>query len=276
MELGDTHGRDSRGLDCPFIRWGPERSWIKGSNAQVAPCVHLPVMTLRTIPWFLNCSRAPGLPWIPHAFDCLLLHDQLTPPHILSVWSSRDGLRGIAIRCVPHIFLILLLLFRDTFHGCISFLWLLLCSVCVIVAFLLLLLFTVSLIVAFCWYCYCLEFVLLLHLVVIVMVWCWFCYVASFVVGCFWYLFLYYCMFVVCFVYYLLLVLLVLFARDVRPGWMPPPRWGVYGVPMSDAWVVFLPRGSPYTRSSELFSSQAHGYLFLWSFAFFLLLLIML
>ena len=165
MELGDTHGRDFRGLDCPFIRWSPERSWIKGSNAQVAPCVHLPVMTLRTIPWFLSCSRAPGLPWIPHAYDCLLLPDQLTPPHILSVWSSRDGLRGIAICCVPHIFLILLLLFRDTFHGCISFLWLLLCSVCVIVAF--------------CLYRYCLLLVLLLHFVVVVMVWCWFCCVSS-------------------------------------------------------------------------------------------------
>ena len=58
------------------------------------------------------------------------------------------------------------------------------------------------------------------------------------------------CMF---FVYYLLPVLLVLSARDVRPGWMPPPRWGVYGIPMSEAWVAFLPRGSPYTRSSELF-----------------------
>ena len=197
MELGDTHGRDSRGLDCPFIRWGPERSWIKGSNAQVAHCVHLPVMTLRTIPWFLSCSRAPGLPWIPHACDCLLLHDQLTPPHILSVWSSRDGLRGIAIRCVPHVFLILLLLFRDTFHGYISFLWSLvfvwLLHFYIVIVFvlllllLILLLFGVCFIVAFCCYCY---------------VWCWFCYVASFVVGCcFWYLFLYYCMFVVCFVY---------------------------------------------------------------------------
>ena len=176
MELGDTHGRDSRGLDCPFIRWGPERSWIKGSNAQVAHCVHLPVMTLRTIPWFLSCSRAPGLPWIPHACDCLLLHDQLTPPHILSVWSSRDGLRGIAIRCVPHIFLILLLLFRDTFHGCISFLWLLLCSVCVIVAFLFIsLLFTVSLVVAFCCCCYGLVLVLLC---IICCQYCWYCLLA--------------------------------------------------------------------------------------------------
>ena len=48
-------------------------------------------------------------------------------------------------------------------------------------------------------------------------------------------------MFVVCFVYYLLLVLLVLSARDVGPGWMPPPGWGVYGMPMSEAWVAFLP-----------------------------------
>ena len=211
-----------------------------------------------TCPWWrsglfrgFSCSRAPSLPWIPHACDCLLLHDQLTPPHILSVWSSRDGLRGIAIRCVPHIFLILLLLFRDTFHGYISFLWSL--------VFVWLLHFYIVIVYCssyccFCWCCYCLEFVLLLHLVVIVMVWCWFCYVASFVVGCcFWYLFLYYCMFVVCFVYYLLLVLLVLSARDVRPGWMPPPRWGVYGMPMSEAWVAFLPRGSPYTRFSELF-----------------------
>ena len=139
-------------------------------------------------------------------------------------------------------------------------------------------------------YCYCLLFVLLLHFVVMFGV----CFIVAF--GCYCYglvlvllcgqlccwllffgvCFLYYCMFMVCFVYYLLLLLLVLFARNVGPGWMPPPRWGVYGMPMPEAWVAFLPSGSPYTRSSELFSSQAHGYLFLWSFAFFLLLLIML
>ena len=217
-----------------------------------------------TCPWWrsglfrgFSCSRAPSLPWIPHACDCLLLHDQSTPPHILSVWSSRDGLRGIAIRYLPHIFLILSLLFRDTFHGYISFLWSL--------VFVWLLHFYI--VIVYCSF-YCCILLLLLWFGVGFVMW-----PALLLVVVFWYLFLYYCMFVVCFVYYLLLVLLVLSARDVRPGWMPPPRWGVYGMPMSEAWVAFLPRGSPYTRSSELFSSQAHGCLFLWSFAFLLLFL---